>query len=176
MQLRTLLINRFIHTISPSNQKLVPWRSHQVAILVLPVNLKPSHPTTAVINTPIGDTPKSNFELKEMPASNRLEREALLQLHTERRVMVTTSASGIHTVKLMIFEGTCQLSFSARGVINVVQLQPFHIHSQLFRKINAPGQTYGDRVGHRSSNKRDDCCIHSQSSASNKSLQDFESF
>lgn len=67
MLLDTSSIDRFIRRIFPSELKFVPWNFHLVAILVSPNHCKSSIRTTAVVNTPPGDTPKPDIKVTETP-------------------------------------------------------------------------------------------------------------
>lgn len=115
MTLCTLFINRFIRSIFPSDQKAVPWHSHQVAILDSPKNSKSSNSTTAFVNTPIDDTPEADIEVGKTQTPSRMKLNALTQFHTECCVIVTTPASGIHTVEPEIAEEALQLTFATHG-------------------------------------------------------------
>lgn len=120
-------VDRFISGIFPSKRKVVRWHSHLVAISVSSEISKSSNPTTAIVNTPIGDTHKLEIEFEKTSTPIRMARKALLQPHTECHVMVITSASGLHTIQPRILEGIRQLTFSANGRIDVVPSQLFYI-------------------------------------------------
>lgn len=119
--------NRFIRGINRSERKVVPWHSHLVAILDSPKNFKSSNLTTAVVNTPISNTPKTGIEVAETPIQIRIARQASLRPHTEYHMIATTSAVGIHTVKPRILQGARQLKFATYNVIDFLPLQTFHI-------------------------------------------------
>lgn len=61
-----------------------------------------------------------------------MKRRAFLEPHPEYRVMYTTSAPGIHTLEPKILESTFQLTYVARGVIDIVSLQPFRVFFPAF--------------------------------------------
>lgn len=115
--LGTSTINRFIHSIFPSEGKFLPWHSHPVPISVSPKSSKAANPNTVVVNTLTSDAPKTDIKVTKKPAPIRMAPHALLLPHTECRVLVITSAFGIHPVELRILEGNCQLMFAAHGVI-----------------------------------------------------------
>lgn len=102
MLLCSSFIDRFVHGIFPSDRKVVPLHSNSVAILVPPKHSNSSNPTTAVLNTPTGNDPKTNKEIAEMPTIIYMARQALCQPQTACHVMVTTSAFGIYSVTLKI--------------------------------------------------------------------------
>lgn len=93
--LGTLFIDCFIGSIFPYKQKFVPCEIHAGAIFVLSMTLKSSNPNTLVINKP-------NVDVEETPITVRRSPQSYSQPHTTYRVMISTSVSGFHTVKLSI--------------------------------------------------------------------------
>lgn len=79
--------------ISPLN-----WHSNPVAIPVSSEISMSSNQTTTVVTTSIEDTFNPGIEVKELAVSIRMACQAFLKPHTESRMLVTTSAFGIHTV------------------------------------------------------------------------------
>lgn len=84
-------------------------------------------------------------------------------------MIISTTGSGIHSVKPRSLEYTRQMTFAAHGVIVVLHLQLSHIIVfNFFRKSNAPTETYEDRNCHMTATVLDDCSIHPPSPTSNK--------
>lgn len=99
MLLGTSFTDCFIRGIFPYERKFVPWHSLSVGILVSSKYFKLSKPAAAVVNMPIGATHKTDIEVSETLTTIRMACQALLQRHTDCRVIVTASASGIHTIE-----------------------------------------------------------------------------
>lgn len=62
-----------------------------------------------------------------MPFVICVARQNLFQSRAEYRVMVSTSASGIHIVGPNKLEKTRKLTYAAHGLVDKVPLPPFHI-------------------------------------------------
>lgn len=62
--------------------KVVPWHSHTLAISILFKTFKSWNPTTAIVNTPNGETHQTEIKVEGTPALIRLAQQALLRPHT----------------------------------------------------------------------------------------------
>lgn len=117
---------------------------------------------------PIHDTHMIDMKVEEAPTPIRLALQVVLQPHIVFCMMVTTPGSGIYTVEPRIIEA-CQFTFATQGNINEEPWQLFHIliFNILEKWFTYPNIMYGGNLCHETSNARDDCLIHFQSSTSN---------
>lgn len=80
-------------------------------------------------------------------------------------VASASTVSSISTKKTEIFEGTCQVTFDAQEVIDVLQWQGFHILLRIcFCKVIKATQSLGGSVYYTTSYVRDSFLVHSPSS------------
>lgn len=121
-----------IHEIFSYKQNVVPYQFHPIGNYILLNILKSSNLTTVVVNMPMANTHKTNIEVWAARNSTHMAREALLKLHIECRVIVTTAATGIHTDEPRSLKETRQLTYAAQGVIDVVYMKRIHILTSSF--------------------------------------------
>lgn len=96
----TPFIDQFIRGIFLSKRKILSWESHSIAILFTDQYQKP----TTLQGSAYISAKKCTDHAKESLVSIRTARQVVLEPHTQRRVLVTTSASSIQNVKPEILE------------------------------------------------------------------------
>lgn len=114
----------FIRGIFPTKRKVVPRHCRPQAFLFATQCNQNISSCALYVAEPLSE-PSNKDEVSSHP--NRIARQTALKPQSKHCVLVTTTVSNIGTFEPRIFEGICQMTFDAHGVIDVLPPQPFHI-------------------------------------------------
>lgn len=138
MLLITSFINRFVHGIFPSKCKVVPWHSHSVTIRFTNHYQKPAS------SKEVSLIPENKLckHVEKSAIAICIARKVVLEPHTQHSVLVTTSATGIHTVKPRTLEKRIQMLSAAYCVVDIFPFESFYILLSNFsaKAMNLPKQ------------------------------------
>lgn len=162
MLLGSSIIGGFIRGIFPSERKFVPSSSYPVPILCSFKIFKSSNPTTSVVNTPIGDTHKTDIEFNEMPVPAHRHCMPCLNLIPSvvcgYRIKNWYSHHGVYDNIANSSTDICSPWLEWRSTVATILYSRFHLSC----KSDEYTQKYVGSVCHQNSGVFYECFLHSQ--------------